>query len=165
MVTAAGLVCLGRSRAVRGWGREAAGQPQTSLLAGLLPSFSRSPTERPQAHAGPWAGQPSCNVPDPSTSPALRSPSPRPDPSRLPPLLPCSTTQDHPTSSHSPWVRPGQGQGCPGWQRGPLGARGPRVTPVCPGALWAFISSQQVSHRSWLSQEPASSSWQSSAGP
>ena len=42
---------------------------------------------------------------------------------------------------------------------------GPRVTQVCPGALWAFISSQKVSHCSWLSQEPASSGWQSSAGP
>ena len=135
-----------------GAARQLGSPKQASWLGSCRPSQG-APTERPQAHEGPWARQPSCNVPDPSTSPALWPPSPRPDPNRLPPLLPCSTTQDHPASSHSPWVKPGQGQGCPGWQRGPLGARGPWVTQVCPGALWAFTSNQQASHRSWLSQE------------
>ena len=152
--------------AARGWGPEGAGQLQTSLLAGFLPSFSRSPHRAPRPTWVPGLDRPRAL----SLIPRLHQPccAPPPNQTLTAPTLPA--LQHHlgsPPSSHSPWVRPGQGQGCPraSWPEGPARCPGAQGDQVCPAALWAFISSQQVSHRSWLSQEPASSGWQSSAGP
>lgn len=91
---------------------------QASWLGSCRPSQG-APTECPQAHEGPWAGQPSCNVPDPSTSPALQSPSPRP-----------TLTASHPSLQHHP--------GSPRLLTLPLGkARaGARVPRLAEGSAW-----------------------------
>ena len=122
----------GRSMAARGWGPEGAGQLQTSLLAGFLPSFSRSPHRAPRPTWVPGLDSPRAL----SLIPRLHQPccAPPPNQTLTAPTLPA--LQHHlgsPPSSHSPWVRPGQEQGCPRASRpeGPARFPGAQGDQVC----------------------------------
>ena len=164
MVTAAGLVCPGRSGAVRGWGCEAAGQPQTSLLAGLLSSFSSSPHRAPPGPRGSpgWTTLVQHPRSLDFTSLAVRPPQTRPLPPPTPPAR-----QHHPGSPRLLTLPLGKAR---------AGARIPRLAegPArCPGALgdpgvsWSPLGLhlQPASVTAQLAESGASSDWQTSAGP